>query len=176
MDLKKNNIFIYDRDKYMSPMSLHKYIEFLDLAGSNFILFHNKESRLASGLRIKTVFYNNETMIETIKENSFRCDFILIEPESIDWCVSHMNGIEIPIIYITGSGDFKKYKNWDMALNFYGESSGQSISSILSAFSEKDPRKYFIHDVINGSKVTIDDIYLKHRRNVKLRDILGPST
>jgi len=178
MEIKNRTIFLYDMSTFGSVSSLSEYLKLLDLLGNTFVYFYENGTRMSENSSIKTIKFTNTEIFESIKNNSFRCDFILIEPQSIEWCLSNLKKIELPIIYVKNTNTPEKYKNWDETLFFNAEPYSYNTISSLSYLRNDEERlkHYTVTDMKTNIKTNMLDTIKKHQRKEKLKSILGTSS
>ena len=112
------NIFLNGKDG--SNFAIPKVLEFFDLSGKNFALFHNQNSKLKWGIKSKRVLYQKKSEIpDKILENIFNLDLIVIEGDLLS--ISEIKKItNIPIILVQKDhtkffGDVDKvYDFWEI--------------------------------------------------------------
>jgi hypothetical protein len=174
INLKKNNIFIYNPDKFRSAGSLIEYLKILDLNGFNFIYMHNKRSSLVGSIPVSKIFYQKESLLETINEHNFRLDFILIEPDSVNWTLSELKDLDTPIVYIKRSKTPNQFIEWDNALLFSAEP--MNLSQTLSSKMYDDGDKledYYVETLGKNNKFTLSDLLKRQKRKSIISDILN---
>jgi len=175
IELKKNNIFLYG-DVY----SLLEFIKILDLCNMNFIYMHNEKTRFAATMSMvcNKVFYQNIYLLESIDVNKFRLDFILIEPDNINWTLNEIKDIDIPIIYIKKTDDPMKFKKWELALNFRREEPPiSSVSSLRSNIYDDESDKLdkcIVDDLVNDETYTLRNYITSLRRDMFISNIISP--
>lgn len=184
LQLGRVNIFLNGKDG--SNFAIPKVLEFFDLSGKNFALFHDQNSKLKWGIKSKRVLYQKKSQIsDKILENIFNLDLIVIEGDLLS--ISEIKKItNIPIILVQKDhtkffGDVDKiYDFWksNSSSSWYapagmirGSINPNKIVNISSLEMEND--KYIVSDVISGWEASLSDLITKWRRDFKINQILG---
>jgi hypothetical protein len=174
INLENKNILLYSNEIPRSTSSLLEYIKLIELSGLNFIYLHNKRSTLVSSIGVNKILYQNNQLKDIINSNSFRLDFILIEPDSLNWCIKELVDVKIPIVYVKKTKAFDDYKNWDMVYSFSGTPT--PVAKLLSSISDEDDKlsDLFIEDIKSNEKFSLSDLVTRVKRNSIISDILNP--
>jgi hypothetical protein len=182
LPLGEINIFL--NKKSGSNFAISRVLEFYDLVGKNFALFHDQNSKLKWGIKSNRVLYQNKSeIVDKVLENIFNLDLIVIEGDFFS--VSDIRKVtSIPIILVQkdhtkfwGNVD-KVYDFWqsDSPNSWYAPAgmirgSVKSTSTILSGIS--DTSNYFVSDIKSGWKSSLDDLIKEWKRNYRIDQILG---
>jgi len=174
IDLKKYNYFTGDVSSVASGVS--SIVNFLDLAGYNYILFtppkpseSNKihDLCLYHYLNNKIEFDNIDDFKESIldKSNLFRVDLIVFDfwsKRKINWS-SYLEVIkDLPQNFIIVSKEFQ-YKSSDDVNDFL----------LQTEYKELHKSDIWLTDRINGSTATIDSLKKSYIRDKKIEHLFG---
>ena len=174
IDLKKYNYFTGDVSSVASGVS--SIVNFLDLAGYNYILFtppkpseSNKihDLCLYHYLNNKIEFDNIDDFKESIldKSNLFRVDLIVFDfwsKRKINWS-SYLEVIkDLPQNFIIVSKEFQ-YKSTDDVNDFL----------LQTEYKELHKSDIWLTDRINGSTATIDSLKKSYIRDKKIEHLFG---
>jgi len=177
INLKSKNIFLYSKKNYRSSTTLDEYLKLLELDGFNFVYMQNKRTQTSGYGNFKKIHYSNDTLLKVISENSFRLDFLLIEPDSINWTLDLLKDIKIPIVYIKKTESPQKYSSWDLAYSFTADDT-YHVTNILSSATPtskmNNKSDLYMTDLNTGDKISIDDVIIRTKRNNILSDIINP--
>lgn len=174
INLKKYNYFTGDKTSVASGVS--NIVNFLDLTGSNYILFtppkpseSNKiyDLCLYHYLNNKMEFNNLDDFKEKIlnKSNLFRVDLIVFDfwsKKKMDWN-QYLDVIkDLPQNFIIVAKEFQ-YKSTDDVNDFL----------LQSQYKELHKTENWLTDRINGSTVTLDSLKKSYIRDKKIEHLFG---
>lgn len=172
------NIFLNGKDG--SNFAIPKVLEFFDLSGKNFALFHNQNSKLKWGIKSKKVLYQKKSEIPVkILENIFNLDLIVIEGDLLS--ISEIKKItNIPIILVQKDhtklfGDVDKvYDFWEIKKDPWYAPAGLIRGSINPGMirGSINVENYMVSDVISGWESSLSDLVTKWKRDFKINQIL----
>lgn len=172
------NIFL--NKKSGADFAIPKVLDFYDLTGTNFALFHDQNSKIKWGVKSKRVVYQKKSEIaDKILENIFNLDLIVIEGNFFS--VSDIRGVtNIPIILIQ-KDHTKFFGEVDRVYDFWEDKNDKNpwfapaaaIRGSLHSTRLQSLENYIVSDVKLGWKSSLESLITEWKRNYKIDQILG---
>lgn len=178
--LSEKNIFVYDGDT-RGEFIIADLVSMMDLDGKNFIyLSNNTVSPPYHIFNCRKVYFKNiDVFEETVKENLFRVDYLMLEVAPIQPYLEAIDFIDIPIIFLNQMSEgFTSFhtsripKDFNIYF-FYRKNRYQSISKILDETQSEKWKHYKIKDIRKDHEYDFESLRNRFVRDRRLDDLLS---
>lgn len=152
---------------------LSKIVEFFEVTGRNPLFLFAKDSHFQHYIHTSRIEFSNYNVFETMisnRSNLFRVDLLICDLwhlKNVTQVLSYksiLDKLNIDYVIITNK---YHYIQGDQNVNIY---------KIEAEYTEKNnwksDSKYWISDLIDNSKTTMDDLVISFKRNKKIDDII----
>lgn len=154
-------------------IGVSKIINFLDLVGTNVVLFHKHINYHSDASQFK--YSNIEDLFELLdnKANLFRADVIVVDMfkdsvENVSKVEKYLYNIGLKFIIVSNN---YHYVNNDESINVY-KISEERIEGNTSGW-DSYRNIYYITDMKNKNKYSFDQYIKSYVRNTKIKDIFN---